>query len=214
MTIGENIKKYRVRRNITQSELAESIGVTLRMMQKYEAPEEASTSVIPSIPVLRKIAHVLDTTVSALVDEEPIQGGEVQLSNFYEFLVQRNQIENKRDNEQRRALESASFILFLYFYKKNCLEKITGMNVYDFYVSDAKLQEELIKGFYSIIIGGVHQNMLKVKSGQNKPHPKQYERFKKFEKNWDSINIVLESFLERDSVEDLLQFTLLKQSQF
>ena len=55
MGLGENIKKYRKAKKITQSELAELIEKSLRMVQKYEAND-----VTPSLEIIGHIAKALD----------------------------------------------------------------------------------------------------------------------------------------------------------
>ena len=55
MGLGENIKKYRKAKKITQSELAELIEKSLRMVQKYEAND-----VTPSLEIIGDIAKALD----------------------------------------------------------------------------------------------------------------------------------------------------------
>ena len=55
MNIGDNIKKFRTEKGMTQKELADKIDRSLRMVQKYESGE-----VEPSIEVLNEIATILD----------------------------------------------------------------------------------------------------------------------------------------------------------
>lgn len=54
MNIGDNIKKFRLQKGMTQKELADKIDRSLRMLQKYE-----SGDVEPSIEVLNEIANIL-----------------------------------------------------------------------------------------------------------------------------------------------------------
>lgn len=58
MNIGENIKKIRKSKNMTQKELAEKLGKSTRMIQKYENNE-----VTPSLGVIHKISKILNVNL-------------------------------------------------------------------------------------------------------------------------------------------------------
>lgn len=62
MNIGENIKKYRKEKNITQKELAEKINKNIRTIQKYEAGK------VENIPylVVDDIAKALQVPINEL----------------------------------------------------------------------------------------------------------------------------------------------------
>lgn len=78
MLIGENIKKYRKEKGLTQKELADKIGKGFSTVQKYELNISQ-----PPIDVLNRIADTLDINVSKLFDIENTlnQSSEI-LSNF------------------------------------------------------------------------------------------------------------------------------------
>ena len=61
MSIGENIKKYRKEKGLTQKELADKIGKGFSTVQKYELNISQ-----PPIDVLNRIADTLDINVSKL----------------------------------------------------------------------------------------------------------------------------------------------------
>lgn len=61
MSIGENIKKYRKEKGLTQKELADKIGKGFLTVQKYELNISQ-----PPIDVLNRIADTLDIDVSKL----------------------------------------------------------------------------------------------------------------------------------------------------
>lgn len=65
MNIGENIKKYRKEKGLTQKELADKIGKGFSTVQKYELNISQ-----PPIDVLNRIADTLDINVSKLFDIE------------------------------------------------------------------------------------------------------------------------------------------------
>lgn len=61
-TLGENIKRIRKKRGLTQKQLSEKINKHERMVQKYE-----TGNVIPSIEMVNNIALALDTDISKLI---------------------------------------------------------------------------------------------------------------------------------------------------
>ena len=64
MTIGENIKTHRVRKGLTQCELAEKVGVTFGMIRRIEKGTKQ-----PSLSNLYEIASVLETTPCELLKD-------------------------------------------------------------------------------------------------------------------------------------------------
>jgi len=60
--VGENIRKYRLKNNMSQSQLAYEVSVTLRQIQRMEAGQ-ANASIIS----FYKIAQVLDIDLSTLI---------------------------------------------------------------------------------------------------------------------------------------------------
>ena len=61
-SFGDNLKRFRTEKNISQGELAESIGMHSTHISRYE---RNLTS--PSIDVVKKIAEVLNVTADMLV---------------------------------------------------------------------------------------------------------------------------------------------------
>lgn len=59
--LGKNIKRYRLKNNLTQEELAEKLNMSLNFVGKIEVAFSK-----PSLNTLIKIAQVLNTTVSDL----------------------------------------------------------------------------------------------------------------------------------------------------
>lgn len=65
MTIGENIKRFRKERGLTQKQLGEKCGIDEANLRKYELNKQS-----PRIETLRKIAYALDVyTYDLLYDE-------------------------------------------------------------------------------------------------------------------------------------------------
>lgn len=70
-SVGLNIKHYRKEKGLTQTELANKIGKTLRTVQKYESGE-----ILPSINNVYEIAKALE------VFSDDIIGGECEVYTF------------------------------------------------------------------------------------------------------------------------------------
>ncbi|WP_279325000.1 helix-turn-helix domain-containing protein [Clostridium perfringens] len=81
LNIGENIKKIRKSKNMTQKELAEKLGKSTRMIQKYENNE-----VTPSLGVIHKISKILN--VNFLNTDDTTINLFKSLSNDELFLIE------------------------------------------------------------------------------------------------------------------------------
>jgi transcriptional regulator with XRE-family HTH domain len=69
-TLGDRLRKQRRDRNMTQEQLAEASGVSLVMIQKTEQGRR-----VPRLPILLRLANVLDIPLSDLVDNRPRLNG-------------------------------------------------------------------------------------------------------------------------------------------
>jgi len=65
LTLGQNIKKYRKQKGLTQAELAEMIDLKSITIRKYEGDDRE-----PSIETITKIAAALGIPVSKLIEED------------------------------------------------------------------------------------------------------------------------------------------------
>lgn len=64
MSIGDNIKKYRKQNKLTQKQLAEKLGKSYSVIQKYEIG-----IIEPPLDMLKQIAFAFGIPVSYLLDE-------------------------------------------------------------------------------------------------------------------------------------------------
>jgi len=60
------IRKYRILHNLSQSQLAELIGVTQSYISKLENPNRAES---PTLHVLEKLSHLFNIELSDLVEK-------------------------------------------------------------------------------------------------------------------------------------------------
>ncbi|MDD3474512.1 MAG: helix-turn-helix transcriptional regulator [Candidatus Dojkabacteria bacterium] len=71
--IGENIRKYRNRLNLTQDELADKIGVTWEMISRYERGQSSPMN------QLDKLSNALRVSLGDLISDNKIENYEVPL---------------------------------------------------------------------------------------------------------------------------------------
>lgn len=78
MNFGENLKRIRKSKGLTQAELGEMIGKSHATIARYEKAKGRSTiaryednTICPTVNTVQAIADVLDCTVSELLGEEP-----------------------------------------------------------------------------------------------------------------------------------------------
>ncbi|WP_294412757.1 helix-turn-helix transcriptional regulator [uncultured Ruminococcus sp.] len=68
MLFGEKVKQLRKEKGLTQTELAEAVGVTLRTVQNYEGK-----NLFPkNQDVVNKLCKVLDTTPDYLISDDDV----------------------------------------------------------------------------------------------------------------------------------------------
>lgn len=65
MGFAENLKAQRKKQNLTQQQLAETVGISTVMINRYEMGVK-----LPNIVYAVKLAEMLDTTCEALVNGE------------------------------------------------------------------------------------------------------------------------------------------------
>ena len=71
--LSENIKKYRMRKNLTQEELAELLGLTPQSISKWERAES-----YPDITLLPALANIFETSVDLLIGMDTIRAEETR----------------------------------------------------------------------------------------------------------------------------------------
>lgn len=68
MSIGENIKKYRKEKGLTQKELADKLNIATNSLSRYEIGERR-----PPIDMIEKIAEILNVTPIQLMYDEEVE---------------------------------------------------------------------------------------------------------------------------------------------
>jgi transcriptional regulator with XRE-family HTH domain len=97
-TISERIKQLRTENNLTQSELAEKVGLTYVQIGRYEKGKSN-----PSSDVLQKLASVLGTSTDYLMNGKTGQV-EAQLTDM-ELIKQFQEVE-KLNSEEKHLVKT------------------------------------------------------------------------------------------------------------
>ena len=174
MSIGNKIKEYREKNNMTQKEIAEILGVEPGTISKYE-----SGMIEPNIESLKRLADTFNITVDELIkDEEKFDFTKVNVlevlreqkemelkGNLYHntqviFAYNTNHIEgSKLTEDQTRYIFETNTILFegqTVASVDDILETANHFKLVDYMldVAEEKLTEEMIKKFHKILKEG------------------------------------------------------------
>jgi len=96
--IGNRIKELRKKHNLTQSELAEKVGLTYVQIGRYE-----KRGAIPSADVLPKLAEALNTTTDFLTNGDKDQRTSNQLKDNT-ILTLFKKIENLEEKDKEMII--------------------------------------------------------------------------------------------------------------
>ena len=94
MTIGERIKELRKAKKLTQSQLAEIVGMSYIQIGRYETQKSN-----PSSEVLQKLANALDTSTDFLMQGDSDEIISAQLTDK-ELLKQFKQVEQLNSDDK------------------------------------------------------------------------------------------------------------------
>ena len=73
--LSENLKKYRLLKNLTQEDVAEYLGITSQSVSKWERGES-----YPDITFLPTLANIFETSVDLLIGMDTIRAEEARFS--------------------------------------------------------------------------------------------------------------------------------------
>lgn len=97
--IGLNIKKYRKEKGLTQTELADKLGKTLRTVQKYE-----SGDILPSINNIYEIARALEVFSADILE------GECEGFTFFDVAREENKEMINHPSHYTQGIEAIDYI--------------------------------------------------------------------------------------------------------
>lgn len=75
MYLSENLKKYRIIKNLTQEDVAEYLGITAQSVSKWERGES-----YPDITFLPALANIFETSIDLLIGMDTIRAEETRLN--------------------------------------------------------------------------------------------------------------------------------------
>ena len=171
--LGENLKLYRENKNMTQTEVAEALGIKSATVSKYE-----SGTLEPNIESLKKLAQLFDISIGELLNEDDFDISKINVlevlreqknmklkGNLYHntqitFAYNTNHIEgSKLTEDQTRYIYETNTLLA----EKDSitdlddvLETANHFKLVDYMLDivDKKLTEKMIKEFHKILKEG------------------------------------------------------------
>lgn len=171
--LGERIKSYRENRNMTQSEIADILGVKATTISKYEAG-----TLEPNIESLKKLAELFEVSIDELLKEDKFDVSQINIlevlreqknmklkGNLYHntqitFAYNTNHIEgSKLTEDQTRYIYETNTLLTekdTITDLDDVLETANHFKLVDYMldIADKKLTEEMIKEFHKILKEG------------------------------------------------------------
>ena len=171
--LGENIKLYRESKNMTQSEVAEILGVKATTISKYEAG-----TLEPNIESLKKLAELFEVSIDKLIKEDDFDISKINIleilreqkdmklkGNLYHntqitFAYNTNHIEgSKLTEDQTRYIYETNTLLTEKDSITNLddvLETANHFKLVDYMlkIADKKLTEKMLKEFHKILKEG------------------------------------------------------------
>ncbi len=206
--IGENLKKQRKLRELTQEQLADILGVSFQSVSKWERNEG-----YPDIETLPTIAGYFGITVDELMGMDRIKDtSEVDnilktvsenavVGRIEENITLLEEAVKRFPNDYRLLSEYAHYLTFVNWnregeaFRKNCLKAI---DVCERIL--AECTDNRIRNTAQVTLCYSYQN-----AGQ---HEKAVEEVKKLPFMWESSEVVGENVLERDELLNLRQINV------
>lgn len=115
MSIGDNIKKYRIKKEMSQEKLSSLVNISSRTLQNYEADKT-----VPQLDVLIKLSNALE------VDFQEIAGNDEKILNDVKTLleIRKKFQEDMAKSEKENKEKSNVFIpLISYVNSNHCNDK-------------------------------------------------------------------------------------------
>ena len=95
MNIGEKLKKIRTQRNMSQKEVAITVGIDRAQYSRFE-----SGKVEPTLPTLRKLSEALQVKLADLFSEDEL----FDINSFEQSLVEKVKLIDQLDAEQQKMI--------------------------------------------------------------------------------------------------------------
>lgn len=129
--IGNFIAKCRKEKNITQSELAEKLGVTDRSISNWENGKN-----MPDLSLFKPLCKELEITINELMCGEKVSENDYQ-SKLEENIIDLTLKTKSRINKKNKITICVIFILFILF--------IGGLYIYNYFELNVSYDENMMK---------------------------------------------------------------------
>lgn len=128
MKVGENIRKIRIERGLTQKELGEKCGIADSAIRRYELGRAN-----PKLETLEKLANALNCDITDLADSESRLSNYIDLSILSEkqitsLLTFETNTQKKQADTFKRIKKYNEEIENIFFYKQKLLSYFDELN--------------------------------------------------------------------------------------
>ena len=113
--LPENLKKYRLLKNLTQEDIAQYLGITAQSVSKWERGES-----YPDITFLPALANVFETSIDLLLGMDTIRAEETRLS------IHKKAVAYQRDGDYDSAEKIYRDALLIYPNKPGMILGLAG----------------------------------------------------------------------------------------
>ncbi|MDD3123792.1 MAG: helix-turn-helix domain-containing protein [Candidatus Izemoplasmatales bacterium] len=147
-TVGINIKKLREENQITQQQLADSLGISFQAVSKWECG-----NTLPDIGILPQIAEFFNVTIDELFQSRMTvyQNRAGRLSALYESDIHDSEIYEKAEKEYLRLLQNDDFDerdIFGYAYLHDLRHRYHSEVAEKYYLEAISLGSKIKDEFY------------------------------------------------------------------
>lgn len=114
--LPENLKKYRILKNMTQEDIAEYLGITAQSVSKWERGES-----YPDITFLPALANIFETSIDLLIGMDTIRAEETRLN------IHKTAIAYQRSGDYDSAEKTYRNALLIYPNKPGMILGLAGV---------------------------------------------------------------------------------------
>ena len=113
--LSENLKKYRILKNLTQEDVAEYLGITAQSVSKWERGET-----YPDITLLPALANIFETSIDLLVGMDTIRAEKTR------YNIHKKAVEYQRKGDYDSAEKTYRDALLIYPNKPGMILGLAG----------------------------------------------------------------------------------------
>ena len=114
--LSENLKKYRIMKNLTQEDVAEYLNITPQSVSKWERGES-----YPDITFLSAIANIFETSIDMLIGMDAVRAKETR------YNIHKNAVQLQRNGDYLSAEKVYRDALLIYPNKPGMILGLAGV---------------------------------------------------------------------------------------